>query len=299
MNNLLLLDFNDLYVIAVGVSMAYIVIERRNGGKSFFSFLSKMTNIVQSIALDYKTRPQQNEELVIAKIKYYLNSDKLLETTKGALNLVCQKAEDVMESVTNLEKWFKHKMAFHTKTDYLNVISCDSFIYGLFVLFVGALQNKCKVEVSGLLEWMLLFVVIGLFHCLVFERLEVSNKYLKIFQPNIFLHVIFAILFLIVGILYHDSPVLTISVGWLSIFSVIASFVGFITYLTTTLIANVILMVVMLIKIFSLKIDENVKQQRDDINRYQEELDAIDQELKNEPLDDEFTLIGGEVATHE
>ena len=162
MKYLLLLDFNDLYVIAVGVSMAYIVIESRNGGKSFFSFLSKMTNIVQSIALDYKTRPQQNEELVIAKIKYYLNSDKLQETTKGALDLLCQKAEDVMKSVINLEKWFKHKMAFHTKTDYLDVISCDSFIYGMFVLFVGALQNKCNVEISGLLEWMLVFIAIGL-----------------------------------------------------------------------------------------------------------------------------------------
>ena len=79
MENLGLVDFNDLFVIAIGVSMAYIVIESRQSGRPFFSILSKITNMVQKMVLDYKTKPQQNEETVISQIKYYLSSGRLNE----------------------------------------------------------------------------------------------------------------------------------------------------------------------------------------------------------------------------
>lgn len=297
MDNLLLVDFNDLFVIAVGVSMAYIVIENHRGGHSFFSILSKFTNIVQSLVLDSKTRPQQNEEAVITKIQYYIGTDLLKETTKGALDLVCRNAMDVMNDVEELESWFKGKMAFHTKTDYLNVISCDSFIYGLFVLFVGALQNKCNFVYDGLLEWMLFFVLLGLFHCLIYERLEIENRFTRITQPNIFLHCLLAVGFLFIGIVCREMPFFHFSNGCLAVLSVIASFIGFITYLFTTLVANILLMIVMLIKILNLKIDKKVKDQKDNISRYRKELDLIDAKIKNEKLDSEFTVTGGETAT--
>lgn len=188
MNNLSLVDFNDLFVIAVGVSMAYIVIESKQTGKSFFSILSKITQVAQTMILAYKAKPQLKEEAVISQIKYYLSSNKLNEQTRGALGLVCDKAEEVMQSVNQLEEWIKHKMKFHTKTDFLSVISYDSFFLGMFVLFIGALQNKCEIQCNGLVEWMLLAMFFSLIHCLIYERLEIDSTFKKWTKPNIFTH---------------------------------------------------------------------------------------------------------------
>lgn len=290
MEKLGLVDFNDLFVIAIGVSMAYIVIETRHAGRSFFSILSKITNLVQNWVLDYKTKPQQNEEAVISQIKYYLSSGRLDEQTVGALSLVCNKAEDVMSRVEALEEWIKHKMEFHTKTDFLNVISYDSFLYGLFVLFVGALQNRCGLQCGGLLEWMLLAILACMIHCLLYERLEIDERWKIWSKPNFFTHSILLTVFLIVGIFRYDLPFVNIEVGWLSIFSVIACFIGFIAYLITTVAANIILLVVDLIKIIRMNINAEVRSQKDDISRYQQELNHIDLAMKDENLGSNFAF---------
>ena len=299
MENLGLVDFNDLFVIAVGVSMAYIVIETRHTGRSFFSILSKITNLVQNMILDYKTKPQQNEEAVISQIKYYLSSGRLNEQTIGALTLVCTKAEDMMSRVKDLENWTKRKMDFHTKTDFLNVISYDSFLFGLFVLFVGALQNKCQVQIHGLLEWMLLGIFVCLLHCLVYERLEIDKKWKRWTRPSIFTHSLILILSLIVGIVKCDVVLIDIEPEWLAIISVIACFIGFIAYFFTTVFANVFLFIITLFKIFCLKVNNEVKSQKDDINRFQQELHRIDQVMKEENLDGNFAFGDSEGETKE
>lgn len=299
MENLGLVDFNDLFVIAVGVSMAYIVIETRHTGRSFFSILSKITSLVQNMILDYKTKPQQNEEAVISQIKYYLSSGRLNEQTIGALSLVCTKAEDMMSRVKKLENWIKQKMDFHTKTDFLNVISYDSFMFGLFVLFVGALQNKCHVQINGLLEWMLLAILVCLLHCLVYERLEIDKNWKRWTRPNIFTHSLFLIVSLIVGIVKCNVVLIDIEMGWLAIFSVIACFVGFIAYFFTTVFANIFLFIITLFKIFCLKVNSEVKSQKDDISRFQQELLRIDQAMKEENLDGNFAFGDSEGETIE
>lgn len=300
MENLRLVDFNDLFVIAIGVSMAYIVIETRQVGKSFFSILSKITNIVQNLVLDYKTKPQQNEEAVISQIKYYLSSGMLEEQTIGGLKLVCDKAEDVMYGVESLEEWIKHKMEFHTKTDFLSVISYDSFLYGLFVLFIGALQNKCSsFQCLGLLECVLLAILLCLTHCLVYERLEIDNKLKKWTKPNIFTHSVILIVCLIVGIIRQDIPFVDMDEGWIAVISVIACFIGFIAYLFTTIVANIILLVINLIRIIKLDINAEVKSQKDDIKRYQQELDKIDREMKIENIGGNFVFGDSEGETNE
>jgi len=282
MDNLHLVDFNDLFVISVGVSMAYIVIESRQSSNSFFSILSKITNMVKKMLLDYKMKPQENEEAVIAQIKYYLSLDFLKQETKGALKLVCDKAEEVMAKAYALDQWLDRKLTFHTKTDYLNVISFDSFIYGLFALFVGALQNKCGVKIDGLLEVMLLFIAVALLHCLVYERLEVKLKWVKLLQPTIFTHSVLLAIVFVVGIVNAPTPIIALSNGLLAIFSVMACLIGFITYLLTTIIANIVLLVITFSRITGLKISSEVQIQKDDIARYQEELDEIENRIKSE-----------------
>ena len=96
--NLQLVDFNDLFVIAIGMSMAYVVVEKDT---SFFSILSHITALVKNMTLRKKMKPQQQEEAVISRINFYLNSGLLPDTTRGALNLVSKKAEEVMKKIQN------------------------------------------------------------------------------------------------------------------------------------------------------------------------------------------------------
>ena len=65
-----LVDFNDLFVIAIGLSMTYVVFEGKRQS-SFFHILSKITETLKNWVLEKKTKPQQQEEAVIAKIDYY------------------------------------------------------------------------------------------------------------------------------------------------------------------------------------------------------------------------------------
>lgn len=290
MENLSLVDFNDLFVIAVGVSMAYIVIETRQAGKSFFSILSKITSLVQTMILSYKAKPQLNEEAVISQIKYYLNSEKLEEQTKGALSLVCNNAEDIMKNVYHLEDWIKRKMAFHTKTDFLSVISYDSFIFGLIVLFIGALQNKCKLQCGGLLEWMLMAIALCLFHCLIYERLEIHGGWRNWTKPNIFTHSIVLAIFLAFGVTWREGEFLGLVNGWIAILSVIACLIGFVSYLVTTIIANIVLLFLTIWKIYRLDISSEVERQISDIKRFQEELDNIEKSIKEEDLEGQMAF---------
>lgn len=299
MNNLSLVDFNDLFVIAVGVSMAYIVIETRQSGKSFFSILSKITQLVQTMILSYKAKPQLNEIAVISQIKYYLNSGKLQEQTKGALGLVCKKAEEVMQNVNLLEEWIKQKMVFHTKTDFLSVISFDSFIFGMFVLFVGALQSRCQLQCNGLIEWMLLAIVLCLIHCLIYERLEIDCRWKNWTKPNIFTHSVILAVCLTFGLYWNENEFMGLANGWIAIVSVVACLIGFISYLITTVIANIILLIATIWKIFRLDIGSEVKSQTSDINRYQKELDEIEKSIKEEDIGGQMAFDGSAGETED
>ena len=292
--NLQLVDFNDLFVIAIGMSMAYVVVEKDT---SFFSILSHITALVKNMTLRKKMKPQQQEEAVISRINFYLNSGLLPDTTRGALNLVSKKAEEVMKKIQKLEKWSEHKLEFHTRTYFLNVISCDCFFFGLFSLFVGTFQHYERVCIDGLMQVMLLTLILLLVHCLVFEHLEISGwkSYAK---PRIILHCLLMILALYVGITFLGTPIVPISCGWLAIISVIGCFIGFIAYFIMNIIANITLLCIIISKIIGLDISSEAKGHTDDINRYKPELDKISEQLKNENLIDEINVTAGNKSTY-
>lgn len=295
--DILLVDFNDLFVIAVGLSMAYVFFEG-NRQSSFFHILSKITNVLKNWVLEWKTKPQQQEEAIIAKIDYYLKSDYLKQETQGALKLVSQKAKDVVRNVHELESWSERKLKFHTKTDFLSVISYDCFLFGIFVLFAGVFQNKCQVYIDGLLVVMLLCMLLLLLHCLVVERLEINNKWEKFFEPGFVLHSSILIIALIVGVSYNNELDFFCKIkNALPICCVVVCFIGFIAYLVMNIVSNIILSGIILYKIFSLNISSNAKTHEEDMRRYQDELNEIDDKLKRENLGQNIIAVADSVRT--
>ena len=296
MDNVLLVDFENLFVLAVGLSMAYIVFEEKREF-SFFSILSRITETLKSWVLDKKTKPQQKEESVIAKIDYYLNSGLLKESTKGALDLVSRKAKDVVQSVHDLEEWSSEKIKFHTKTKFLSVISYDCFLFGIFVLFVGVFQNKSQVCVDGLLGVMLFAMSILLLHCLVFEHLELKKKWERIIRPSMVFHTILLLIALWTGIACKESFWLPVDSGVLPVCCAVMCFSGFLAYLAMNILANIVLAIIVLYKISSLKISVKAKGHEDDMARYQDELAEIDRQLGKEKLGQSISVVATDVCT--
>lgn len=291
-----LVDFNDIFVIAVGLSMAYVVFEGKRQS-SFFHILSKITTTLKNWVLDKKTKSQQQEEGVIAKIDYYLSSGFLKDETKGALNLVSQKAKDIVDDVHKLETWSERKLKFHTKTDYLSVISYDCSLFGVFVLFIGVFQNKCGICIDGLLETMLLALFSLLFHCLWFERLEVNTWWKRFFAPGFVFHSLLLMIALYIGRLNLATAFFPSYADFLPVCCAIACFVGFLAYLATNILSNVVLALIISYKIFSLKISSNAKAHENDLKRYQKELDEIDGKLKKVNLSQNIEIAADEVHT--
>lgn len=298
MECLQLTDFNDLYVIAVGVSMAYIVVESKTDKASFFGILTKITTFVRDWLLRHNTKPQQEEEAVIARIDYYLSSGLLREETKGGLKNISKRAAKEVGKIMELERWTDRKLKFHTKTDFLNVISCDCFLYGLFVLLVGAFQNKCGANVDSLIFTMLTALAILLAHCLWFERLELSG-WKRIVRPSIPLHCLVLFAALAVGLSRFSIPAYFDSQS-LAVASAFACFIGFIAYLLANLLSNAVMSIIILVKILRLGVSvKKAKSHNEEIDDYKDELDGIDRQLGEETITTEFSMAADENHTQQ
>ena len=287
-----LVAFNDLYVIATGLTATYIAFAS-SVKTTFLDILSGFTSHIKEKALKRKEKPQREEETVIAQISYYLKSKLLSPQIEGALVLVASKANEVMEDIRSLEKWANDKQNFHTRSAYLRVISCDCFFWGLFVLFVGVLQDRCSFNINGLLQILLLVMGVCLLHCLLYEHVNIKK-----FKPKIWTHSLVLICALMVGIVYHNQEIFSFGCGVSAILSVAVCFCGFISYFLMNFIVDVILLVVILCKIFFLQITKRVEEQKKDIARYQTELDKIDTTLSQTDLQKDLSVIpGGEKTT--
>lgn len=296
MDNIQLVDFNDLFVIAIGVSMAYIIFEGKQQS-SFFHALSRITETLKNWVLDIKTKPQQREEAVITRIDFFLKSKLLKDKTQGALELVSKKAKEVVDKVHELESWSDKKLKFHTQTRFLSIISYDCFLFGIFVLFAGVFQNKCCIGINGLLEVMLLSMLVLLVHCLWFEKLEMNKKWQKILGPGFILHSLVFITALWFGLCNKDMSYICLDKGVLPICCSVACFTGFIAYLLMNILSNFVLAVIILFKISRLKISTNAKDHENDMKRYNNELNRIENQLKEEKLSQSINISGGSIRT--
>lgn len=292
-----LVDFNDLFVIAIGISMTYIVVDARRRSTSFFGILSKMTKYVSAKILARKEKSQQAEEAVISRIKFYLESNLLEAETKGALKLVSDKANEVMNAIRDFDARMQKDIGFHTKTDFLGVISCDSFFFGLLVLFVGAFQRAGCVWVDGLIQMMLFFMAFLLVHCIIFEHIKINSTLLDWLKPRIFTHSIILIIGILCGI--SIGGLLPLDGYWLAISSIIACFIGFIAYFIMNLLANIVLFGIMLCRMHKLDIMTNAKSHSADIDRYGNELEKIDSQLKQIDFIKDINISAGSTNTQD
>lgn len=289
MKNIILFDFNDLFVIAIGLAMAYMLIEDGGHRGKFYSFLSHISQAIRDRALQRKSKEQQSLEAGIARIEFYISKNLLKPETCGALKLVRQKANKVVGRIKNVEEWSTNFSEFHTRNEFLQISAFDCFVYGLSLIFVGTFQNKEGIEVGGFLQIMDIGMMILFFHCLAFEFVN-TLKHTYLLRPSVFIHGI-ALLFLIYfGWINRNDPLFEVGEGWIEILSVFFAFGGFILYFCFNILVNIYMLAYTLVWIFHLNLGKEVQIQKDDINGFKEELDAIDEELKKDTLENDIIV---------
>lgn len=288
--NLRLVDFNDLFVIAVGVSMAYIVLSRHRMEKPFQTLIFRITNRVRKRLYNRKLDRLFDVVPVIFQIKFYLKTGKLKEETKGVFNLLDEKASEIVSKMNNIDKWIERKQDSHTKMNFFHVISFDCFVLGILALFVGAMNMRKGFDYSNLMEWAVLLTFVELVHCLIYERLELNTSFKSLTRPNVFLHTVLMGVLIILTCFIFKNNLIEDRFDILEIIAVITCFIGFIAYFIYNFFANLVIYLVSISKMKKLKIKDKITDITRDIERYKKELDAIDNDFKNDTFKNEISI---------
>lgn len=289
MKNILLFDFNNLFVIAIGLAMAYMLIEDGERRGKFYSFLSHISQTIRDRALQRKSKGQQSLEAGIARIEFYISKNRLKPETCGALKLVRQKANKVVGRIKNVEEWSTKFSKFHTRNEFLQISAFDCFVYGISIIFVGTLQNKEGIEVGGFLQIMDIGMTILFFHCLAFEFVN-TLKHTYLLRPSVFIHGIALLFLMYIAWCNRNDTLFVVGEGWIEILSVFFAFGDFILYFCFNILVNIYVLIYTLVWIYNLNLGKEVQTQKDDINEYKEELDAVDEALKKDTLEDDIIV---------
>lgn len=294
-----LTDYNDLYTIAVGLCMAYIIVEARVSNEAsslpFFNFLSQMSTSFMEWMINKKTKPQRAEEQTISRISYYLESGLLTDKIAGALEHIRNRVLDVLEEIRQLEQKSKERMDYHTKADYLHVISFVSFLYGILLLVMGPIESVHYYNVDHILLGMNVFVTLSLMHCIISDKINLKTGFLK---PRKLFHTLFFVIVLFVSIYKLPCIDLSTSPYWHSFnifYGLVMCFVGFIAYTVCSVIGCGWVCFSSTYIILRMSLEKVAKEHADELKRYSSVLEEIDNQLNVGSSD--FQINGDSIQT--
>lgn len=274
MESISLCDFNDLYVISVGLSMTYVYLESTETNKYFFlKFLEGVVESLKELAVKWRFRKRKNEEGILTKADYFIASGKLSNETAGGLKLIREKAKEVICKLEDHEKWIADKLNYHTTTQFLEVISLDAFFYALILLYVGAFENKEHFDVTPLMFVLNIAMFVFVVHCIIADHFDKvrDNDY---FKPRKIVHFILLICAVWGGLELDSANWMIQARPYLINLSPVFCFIGFVGYLFIALCVLIIVMLAYYVKVFMIK--DKSKEHLEDINRYRNELEQVE-----------------------
>lgn len=223
-------SFINIYVIAVGISMAYVFVSK-DRTQTFFHFLGNMSEWCANAVLKMRVKPKEMDSQLKAEIDYYLTLPDIEITLKTKLEVLDKDINKFLVYISNVEKGLKADLKSSTKVDFLNVISFDTFLYGLLlILLIGF--NRCNVTTytNEIVFIASSLILIFNFHCVFCDHLTNPKK---VFIPRIIAHIIL-ILIALIGciIIFNPNQVEFFNKlqNQLVCSSLILCFSGFITY---------------------------------------------------------------------
>jgi len=258
-----LVDFNDLFVIAIGLSAAYMWINEEQGGSNekgtvgkFYAILSKLISSIRKWALNLHSKSLREITKIKQTAEYYNANTSLSEKARGAIMLVKRHVDRLEKGLDCIKVWNENSLNKWGRANYLRILTFDCFWFGIIMLFIGAFENKHGFNTAPLLHWLLYAMLFASIHNIVFESIN-TNKMpivLKWMKPGVVLHFIIILAGLVIGLLATETPWPNWEMNVLVVIAVIVSFGGFLMYLGMILVAGIIISAITLLWTFFMRI---------------------------------------------
>lgn len=312
--SLALKDFDNLFVIAVGLTATYIawglstktanpnvsLVERT----TFLTIVEEAIRYIKDLALNKKNKIKEKAVNLCAQIEYFEQESGAEK--KGVAAWLHKKVQKIVRRIEDETKKLDQKVTFCSQ--YLRVISFDCFLFGLFALFIGTLQEKCNdfekcdYSIDNLLQIVIFTVWLLLVHCLLFEYIPKKKnhegktpKERKV-RPTIGLHFFILVIAVALGCRFNDSKIPCLDGNWLVIIAVITCFCGFISYFLINIIVNYSRVVILYLKLVF--IPKEIKAREKEYKDYLSSLENKDLDLSQDNIGENLTIQGKAKTTN-
>ncbi len=291
-------DFNDLFVIAIGLSAAYMLIrteQRDNAGEAakdgkFYTILNRITDSISKWTLNTNSKILGEISKAQQIIDYYDKDESWDKSISSAITRMLEKHANAIDNRMNKVKtWNGVNLYRWGRANYFHVLTFDCFCFGIIVLIVGSFESRLGYNPVPLLHWMLFAMLFFITLSFVYEPhdSDTKPKIVMWLCPRVVLHFLILIVALIIGCLAHKTPWPNLDKNTLTLIIVAASFGGFLVYLCIIIIAGIIVSIVTFAWTLFVKV-KSIRSIKRDIS-FINELSQFTQKHGEEGKDDTFS----------
>lgn len=250
-----LVDFNDLFVIAIGLSAAYMLIktEQRNGAEEvikvgrFYTILNKITDSISKWTLNSNSKILNEVSKAQQIVDYYDKDESLDKDTWKVLREFLEKhVKSIEERMERVKKWKGESLYRWGRANYFHVLTFDCFCFGIIMLIIGAFEHSRGLAPAPLLHWLLYAMIFLSILCIVYEPINIDTKppIVKWLCPRVVSHFLILLAALIAGSLANNTLWPNLDVNTLVLIVAATSFGGFLVYFSLIIIAGIIVSIV-------------------------------------------------------
>lgn len=276
-------SFINIYVIAVGISMAYVFVSK-DRTQTFFRFLGNMSEWFANAVLRMRLKPKEMDSQLKAQIEYYLSLPDLEITLKTKLEVLYRDINKFLTNINVVESQLQTNLNSSTKVKYLNVISFDTFLYGLFIiLLIGFYRCKVTTYTNEMVFILSSLILLFNFHCIICDHIATTKSF---FVPRIISHVILWLVVLIACYLKFSPNQVEFFdnlQNHLVCSSLILCFSGFITYFVVSSIFCIFYTLKTCWTFFRAPMKQYSKDHLEKLKELQPDFEKLKQQIENLP----------------
>lgn len=295
-NTFSIVDFNDLFVIAIGLSAAYMLIKTGQQGSTedvlngkFYAVLNNIISSIRKWAFNLHSQTV-NEIIRAQQIADYYDKDESLDkgTWVPLKNLLEKHVRSIEDRMDKVKKWNGESLYRWGRANYFHVLTFDCFCFGIIMLIIGAFEHSRGLDPTILLHWLLYAMLLLSFFCIVYEPINIDTKppIVKWFCPGVVSHFLILLVALVAGSLADNTPWPSLDVNTLALIAAAASFGGFLVYFGVIIIAGIMVSIATFFWTLSVRIS-SIRSINRDIS-FIKELTQFTKEYKEGSMDAKF-----------
>lgn len=281
-----LASFNEIFSLAVGLNVAYILVNKypsKENTFSLFSFVSSVISLLALKAIAIKTEDSKRVTKLVALGQGYVASGLLKHDTQAVLAHNIDRAKVIKQKIEDLNADVRKRISNENciKTVNLPFLAFDCAVYGFILIFSAALESDLGIDLHPFVSILNIAIIALAVYCTVFENHPTEKWY----KPSTWTHILLLVFFVFIGIIYPKNWIIASSIFWKNItycLAVVLSMTSLIAYLINCFLKcrkefNAS-MVILNRESFS----GEIKFREQELASYQSEINDIEKELKKD-----------------